>query len=148
MCLCVAGEVQVHVNRVLVATSTKYRQTYVLAADFPEAPTKNEVTILLIDPSSNREIDRAGSIFWVGNSTLDEDIELHLASRRRVSRVPEARSCPTPVCDSSDQLPCWQRHAEKSLFLVPAAGAATTNARTHTRTHACHACTHARVNLL
>ena len=122
MCLCVAGEVRVLVNRVLVATSTKYRQTYVLAADFPEAPTKNEVTILLIDPSSDREIDRAGSIFWVGNSTLDEHVELHLASRRRVSRVPEARSCTTP---------------------------ARTHARTHARMRACvHACTHARVGLL
>ena len=52
------GEVRVYVNRVLVATSMEIRQDYVLAADFPEAPTKNEITLVLINPSSNREIDR------------------------------------------------------------------------------------------
>ena len=52
------GEVRVYVNRVLIATNSERRMDYALAADFPEAPTKNEITIVLIDLSSNREIDR------------------------------------------------------------------------------------------
>lgn len=47
-----------YVNRVLVATSTERQQDYALEADFPEAPTKNEITLALFDLTTNREIDR------------------------------------------------------------------------------------------
>ena len=53
-----AGEVRVYINGVAVTTSTERRHDFVLDAAFPEAPIKNEITLQLVDPSSDRAIDQ------------------------------------------------------------------------------------------
>jgi hypothetical protein len=48
----------VYINNVIVHTSKERSKDFAVEADFPEIPTKNEITIKLVDASTNREIER------------------------------------------------------------------------------------------
>ena len=75
------GAVNVYINGVLVTSSAEMSQDYVLAADLPEAPTRNDISVVLLHRDSQREVDRVSSIFWLGDALLDAEIEEHVSRR-------------------------------------------------------------------
>ena len=58
------GAVNVYINGVLVTSSAEMSQDYVLAADLPEAPTRNDISVVLLHRDSQREVDRVSGIFF------------------------------------------------------------------------------------